>query len=300
MNSLNVLLFALFFYSLNAFSQDQILVEGELDEDLDMSAIACDGHLCLLASDETNHLQVAYYHNKSLKVLDNKIELGTYKKENDIEALSFDGDYFYAIGSHGLSRKSGKHQPSRYHLFRIKITGKGELIDLKKTSLNKFIQNNKVLKKYFKKRLQDNGINIEGLGVSDGKIYVGYRAPIINQNAIIQIIDLDKLFGDDNHIKDELKYFNLNGRGIRSLEFKNNSYYIIAGNSAPYDDNNSELYIFNHQAQQLNVPFANLKLEGMELIKNGYIYIYDSESMGLPTFQSNLFFYGAGHPLKAE
>lgn len=273
----------LFLIALNLYSQEQIRISGSLDEDLDMSAISCFRNLCLLASDETNHLQVAKFENKTLKILNKKIELGKFKKENDIEALANDGYYFYAVGSHGLSRKSGKYQASRYTFFRIRFDNQGNTLEIIQKSLHDVITLNKGLKKYFKKPLQENGVNIEGLGVSGGKVYVGYRSPIINGKAQAQSFDVKKFFENDKIVDYKHHTFDLEGDGIRSMEFYVDKFVIISGSSKPAGANQAHLYVASNDLYKFDVPYPNLKLEGMEFIApSKFIFIYDSEPQGSP------------------
>ena len=280
-----VLLFALSAcasYQIN----DPIQIDGTLDEDLDMSAISCSNEFCLLASDETNHIQIAKFYNKTLKILPYKINLGRYKKENDIEAMSFDGKYFYAIGSHGMSRKSGKYQASRFTFFRILIDKKGKLIELQQKSLSDILSQHKILKKYYRKKLQDNGINIEGLASDKSQVYIGFRAPVIDGQALILSFDVNEFFEESIYLNLKLEKLDLDGAGIRSLEIRDGIKYIISGTSSPSAPNNATLYIQDKTIKKYAVPYSDLKLEGMEILGSDLIYIYDSEALGMPTLSS--------------
>ena len=118
---------------------NELNVIGEIKGDKDISAISCiKNKFCLLASDETNFLQAFKIVGPNLEIHGKQIELGKFPKKNDIEALTNDGKYFYAVGSHGLSRKSGKYQKSRYKLFKILLNKKAELISINSLPLSFF------------------------------------------------------------------------------------------------------------------------------------------------------------------
>ena len=264
----------------------ELEVKGEVLGRDDISAISCiNKSRCLIASDETNELQLVEIKGRTLKVFSKSIKLGNFKKENDIEALTNDGKFFYAVGSHGLSRKNAKYQKSRYHIFKIEIDQNGKVISILRSNLESILKKTKKIAPYFKKSLKKNGINIEGLAFFDERLYVGFRSPIIDGKA--QILSFNskdfwkKGFSETKLIGVDLK----DDRGIRSLEIKNNNAYIIAGNNDNQRNETSELVISNLNFEKLSfnpVPYDDFKLEGFDFNQDFTIYVYDSLKDGFP------------------
>ena len=258
-------------------------VIGKIEGGKDVSAISCiKDKLCLLASDETNFLQAFKIVGSNLEVIGKKIDLGKFKKENDIEALTHDGKYFYAVGSHGLSRKSGKYQESRYNLFKILLNKRAEVIEISTLPLAPILRGHEKLGKYYKRRLQNNGINIEGMAYHRGRLYFGFRAPLILGNAQILSLKLD----DFSLSSSNLYSLDMQGQGIRSLEFFNNKLYGILGASLPSDFQTSNLVLIDliyGKTIYNSVPHDYLKLEGLEVLgEDEMFFVYDSVENGKP------------------
>jgi hypothetical protein len=283
---------AIFLLSIGLCACNEVKVEGTLDGHLDLSAISCiRNSVCLIASDELNSVQFSKIQSGKLIAADKHIKLGAFKNENDIEALTHNGKSFFAIGSHGLSRKKNRYHSSRFKIFRININDEGALLELKISDLNNILKKSKVLSPYFKKSLKKNGINIEGLAFSHGELFIGFRSPVINGLAQFISFDSNKFWSGEQDV--ELKHYKLNlgdSRGIRSFEFKGDSLYIIAGSSETSSSDESELFVTNlknlNHVSAYSVPNPQFKLEGFEHLSNGdKLYIYDSQVNGLPTVE---------------
>jgi hypothetical protein len=277
-------------FSVGLCASEEIQVVGSFHGNLDLSAISCisEGH-CLVASDELNALQPVSIKSGKLIAIDKKIVLGSYDHENDIEGLTHDGNHFFAVGSHGLSRKKNRYQKSRYKIFKIQTDLEGNLISLNKSSLESILSQSSILSQFYKKKLASNGINIEGLAFHEGQIFVGFRSPIINGKAQFISFDSKKFWNNEKDV--DLKHYEVNlndDRGIRSFEFKNNKLYIISGASEIESSDDSELFITSLDDLTLleskQVPNSQFKLEGFDLLDcSRSIYIYDSQVDGLPT-----------------
>ena len=111
-----------------------------------------------------------------------KDENGKKCKEADLEGVAFDAGTYYAVGSHGLSGKKGKKQPSRYFVYRLSVDpATGRPADLgsetkastaleRKATLEPLIAADDKLKPHIDKVPGDQGVNIEGLAVAGGDV----------------------------------------------------------------------------------------------------------------------------------
>ena len=274
-----------------ALNYNELEVENDLLGNLDLSAISCmKKDLCMVASDETNALQVVSVENNIVKLI-NTISLGKFKKENDLEGLTHDGTYFYAVGSHALSRKKNKYQPSRYKIFRILLDDEGSLIQLKVKSLESLLSKSK-LSNYLKKSTKRNGINIEGLASDRGLLYLGFRSPVLNGKAQILSFSTKNFWDNDDHLSSLLTIDVGQSRGIRSFEIRNGEFFIVAGPSESIETEtlSYKLCINKLGTDIVNcekVPFDSFKVEGFEILSdNSRLFFYDSQLNGSPVLQN--------------
>ncbi len=230
---MQLLVTILMLFTFLTFSSLPVEIDGEIHGDEDISAVSCmKERMCVLASDELNELQVFTYNEnlKKMTINKNSISLGSFSAENDIEGMANDGTYFYAVGSHGVAKKSGAYQPSRYHIFRLLLNERGELLELKMSSLSSMLKKENKLSGYFQKSLQKNGLNIEGLAFHKGQLFLGFRAPLINGKAPLLRLSFDELF--ENFEVNSLNLFSLGvNTGFRSLEFHEGDLYFLSGRS---------------------------------------------------------------------
>jgi hypothetical protein len=230
--------------------------KGDVFEDKDLSGIACVSETqCLLGADEGRQVQVGELskEGKWLRVLTD-VALVDSGKEIDIEAIAAEIDCYYIVGSHGLAKKDGEFQENRYKIFRLKVdpatglpagapapklrlapapvAGAASAKVLQVTSLSDILKADAVLGPYFQKPLQHNGVNIEGLAVKHGQLFVGFRSPNLGGKAYVMEIAAERLFGDKKGRNYRLHSFSLGqGYGIRELVAAQSCFLIIAGNS---------------------------------------------------------------------
>jgi len=209
--------------------------QGDVLQEQDLSAVACVSPTrCLIGADEGRKVQVVELsrQGKWLKVLTDVALVGS-GKEIDIEAIAAEGDCYYITGSHGAAKEDGTIQENRYKIFRLKVDPETGLpVDLEVSSFSDILKADAVLSPYFQKPLQHNGVNIEGLAVKNGKLFVGFRSPNLGGKAYVMEITADAIFGDkkDRHYK--LHSLSLgDGYGIRELVAAQSCFLIIAGNS---------------------------------------------------------------------
>jgi hypothetical protein len=218
---------------------EQYTFEGEVVQSRDLSGIACVSPTrCLIGADEGRDVQVVELSRKDrvLKVLET-LSLAKSGKEIDTEAIACEGDNYYIIGSHGLAKKTGDLQANRYKLFRLKVDPRTGLAGRRResvqtTSLVDIFQNDPILGKYFDKPLQHKGINIEGLAIRNGTLYVGLRNPNLDGFAFVIEVKAADLFAGKGRPKYTLHKLALGkGLGIREIVAAKACFLIIAGNA---------------------------------------------------------------------
>lgn len=212
---------------------------GEVAEDEDLSGIACiSDRFGLIGADESRDVQVIEISRqaRTLRVIET-IPLARSGDEIDIEAIAAEGDLYYITGSHGISKKQGELQSNRYRIFRLKVdraTGKpGKPLSLETASLVEILRTDPVLRDYFGKPLQQRGVNIEGLAVRNGRLFVGFRGPNLEGNAFVLEVRAEDVFGNQPVPAYTLHKLKMGpGLGIREIVAAKSGFVIIAGNSA--------------------------------------------------------------------
>jgi len=162
--------------------------------------------------------------------------------EMDIEGIAVEGDTVFVVGSHSSKRqrvKSDKkykknrksfHQDkiedekNRDWLYRLTLDSQGIDSDKKKISLRKILKKDKVLKTFSQIPSKENGVDIEGIAVKEGWLYLGFRGPVFRGNYVpVMKVKFDA------PKKYKLLYVNLGGRGIRDMTHVSNGFIIVAG-----------------------------------------------------------------------
>jgi len=169
---------------------------------------------CLVVFDEGVKAQFATLGAASLEPTDEPFELIASGKELDAEGAATDGNYFYAIGSHAVKRKDCESNPASRHLVRFKArwtasAGAPRLtIETMQDSqqLWDLMLKDPVLSRHADGCLGDGdggraeqrgrrpGLNIEGIAAQGGRLYVGLRAPVLGNEALVYSVDADALF----------------------------------------------------------------------------------------------------------
>lgn len=174
-------------------------------------------------------------------------------KEADIEGAARVGDRIYWIGSHGRD-SDGNAEPGRSRLFATRIVSHpdGARLEPIKSGAYTALRENmfddpklkplKLSKAFASGEKKGpapeakNGLNIEGLAATpEGGLLIGFRNPRPGKQAIViplnnpaDVVDAGKKpdFGNP-------RLLDLEGRGIRSIEWINNVYLNVAG---PYGE----------------------------------------------------------------
>jgi len=209
--------------------------KGYVLEPEDLSGIACISPTrCLVGADEAHRVQVVELsrEDKTLTVQQNR-SLMSRGDEIDIEAIAAEGQYYYIVGSHGVAKKTGQRQPNRYRIFRLKAdrsTGVPGVPEM--ASLSGVLEADPVLGAYYGRPLQQRGLNIEGLAVRDGRLFVGLRNPNLAGNAHVLEIAVDDVFAGKPAPAYKLHKLSLGaGLGIRDIVAARSGFLIVAGNA---------------------------------------------------------------------
>jgi len=219
--------------------RDSYSFRGNVFEDKDISGIACISPTHgLVGADESGLVQMVQLSRteRTLSVLGAVSLLGS-GEEIDIEGIAAEGDCYYIVGSHGAAKKSGVRQVRRYTICRLTVDPEtGMPIDGSTApavaSLAGILQADATLGPYFGKPLQQKGINIEGLAIREGQLFVGLRNPNLDGHAFVLEVGADDVFA-----KRECPAYTLHrlalgaGLGIREIVAARTGFLLIAGNA---------------------------------------------------------------------
>jgi hypothetical protein len=247
---------------------------------------------------------------KTLRILET-ITLLRSGPEIDIEAVAAEGDCYYIVGSHGAAKVSGQQQQNRYGIFRLQVdraTGRpsGPLAaSLKTASLVEVLRADPVLGPHFAQPLQRRGVNIEGLAARNGWLYVGFRSPNLQGDALVMEIRADDVFNGTPRPTYTLHRLRLGpGLGIRDLVAARSGFLLIAGNagsepSKEYPDSQDyekdrEFFLFDWDGRGPEVhkiaalPKTTGQAEAMTILEETrdsvtVLVLFDGPDRGRPT-----------------
>jgi hypothetical protein len=210
---------------------------------LDLSGIArATATQCLVGSDESFYIQpgvinAAQKRIESRKPIALRVTDKPKKAEVDIEGIAFHprDQAYYVVGSHGVGKKKADFQPDRHSIHQVSVdpaTGTIREDGIRQTSLLPWLEKTPQLAGHVKKPLQQNGLNIEGLTVSNDRLFFGLRAPNKNGRALI----IEAAPGDLFHGKPgKLKVHEIaieENRGIREIVAIQDGFIIVTGNAS--------------------------------------------------------------------
>ncbi len=208
-----------------------------------ISAIDANNDFFIVGADEGNEVKILKFDGDGYKVV-GRIELNTTKKEIDIEGITSEDNTVYVIGSHSWKRKkidpaksyednrnkilspsSVETALDRDYLCCFHLDADGNISEVKETSLRSLIDNNVVLKIFSQIPSKENGVDIEGIAVRNGQLYIGFRGPVLRENwvPILKCKFSIPIVGAD------LVFVNLGGRGVRDLTRVGDGFLILAG-----------------------------------------------------------------------
>ena len=213
--------------------------QGSVFEDKDLSGIAfLSATRGLIGADESGLVQEIELTRtaRTLKVLGTVSLLGS-GEEIDIEGIAAEGDCYYVVGSHGVAKKTGERQAHRYTICRLqadRTTGlaaeSGGAVSV--ASLTSILEIDTTLGPHFGKPLQQRGVNIEGLAIRQGRLFVGLRNPNLGGYAFVVEVGADDVFAKAGRPAYALHKLELGpGLGIRDIVAADKGFLLIAGNA---------------------------------------------------------------------
>ena len=246
--------------STNVKRQGQkVEIAGNVLESEDISGVAVVGEFAVIVSDEVKNptvVQVLKRQGAGYRTFAD-VQLPT-EDEVDLEAVAVDGSTVYVTGSHAWTRKikngaieDPERKRSREQFFRFKLdaTGTPGPVEGPK-SLRPAIKAHPVLSGFLGIASKENGIDIEGLAVKDGQMYFGFRGPVLRDGWVPILVTT----WDDPETID-IRYVQLDGRGIRDIAAVNPGFLILAG-PAGDGDTSFRVYYWNGENQLSSGPDA--------------------------------------------
>lgn len=207
-----------------------------------VSGIACNldaqkNRLCLLAFDEGSQARYASLKNGKLVVGAEPVVFPGIAGELDAEAAATDGRYVYIAGSHSPKRSDCSSNPNSRHVIRMAVdpatarvaaatyadTGRLWQVVQAQPALAAFVGDGKCLGS------APDGINIEGMAVQDGRLFFGFRGPVVNGAAFVLVLDADALFAGTDPQATVVQLALGEHRGIRDMVAVSNGFLILAG-----------------------------------------------------------------------
>lgn len=175
--------------------------------------------------------------------------------ETDGEGVATDGRAYYLVGSHGMS-KNGRLQTSRFNLYRIAADpatgaprGEVEVSTRLKAALATTppfsVWAEKPLNTLVGPNAQSHGVNIEGIAVRDGQMFLAFRGPVLDGEAYVLRVSVASVFSPAAPM--ESKAFSLRlgpGVGLRDIAAVNGGFLLLTGPEADADGP-SEIYFWN-------------------------------------------------------
>jgi hypothetical protein len=170
------------------------------------------------------------------------IELGPIRfigdpvRLNDLEGITFDGRYLYAVTSHSLTKR-GTEGKDRTVLVRFEYTD-GRLRDARRINNLKGVLVRRFSEVFSGKTDEqiESELNIEALAWSpqDDSLYIGFRQPLKNGlSTVMRIQSPRSLFEQRSAagLAPQLFWLDLQGKGIRSMNWDTEQaqFMIVAG-----------------------------------------------------------------------
>ncbi|MBY3271379.1 MULTISPECIES: DUF3616 domain-containing protein [Rhizobium] len=222
----------------------------------DVSGIACVSTMtlprsCLVIDDNLQAAQSVTFDGDKLEagdlipLIDNRF--GGKPLELDGEGVAFSADAFYVIGSHGHPRDKDHELDATadHDLISARIKAASQIVKLvvnsdgslavqgNPMSLSEAIEHQPDLAASSGKRLNENGLTIEGIAIRGDRLFAAFRGPTLpGGRAPVLSVSLKGLAAGSEL---DAKLFKLplgEGMGIRDLASEGDHFLVLAGPSA--------------------------------------------------------------------
>ena len=241
----------------------------------DVSGIACSTatgfpRSCLVIDDDMQAAQFVTLQDgeviagDTIKLIDNTFE--GEPLELDGEGVAFANGFYYVIGSHGHPRdKKHKLDPKKHadeiktrisassQVVRFPASDGTSAVAIERTNkLRTVLASSPVLAASMDKRLEENGLTIEGIAIkSDGTLLAGLRGPVLDdERAVVLPIPVESLFSGPVGTAKPFRLSLGKGRGVRDLASFEDAILILAG---PMADGPGAYAIFSWDGASENV-----------------------------------------------
>jgi Protein of unknown function (DUF3616) len=256
---------------------------GSIETPTSLSGIAVSGDYVLVVSDESDRrsvVQVLRKNDAGYGVV-GAVVLPSGDEEVDLEAVAVDDGMVYVTGSHSWTRRIERatiEQPRRrksreqYFRFRLRADGTAGPVEGPR-SLHSAIKANAVLSGFSAIASKENGVDIEGLAVKDGRMYFGFRGPVL-RGGWVPVMSLR--WGDPDAAV-AVSYVQLDGRGIRDMAAVKDGFLVLAG---PVGDGDMSyrIYFWNGVDQ---LPLADKALQPQRIAEFANLGIAKPEGLAV-------------------
>ncbi|WP_081494833.1 DUF3616 domain-containing protein [Bradyrhizobium liaoningense] len=241
------------------------------DKSENVSGIACQTsqafpRTCVVIDDERQEAQFVTIEDGELKA-GKSIPLitdsfGDKPLDFDGEGVTFADGFYYVIGSHGHPRdRKRKLKSSRDDAeINARIAASSRIIRFRDGAaeavtptarLRQAIAADPTLRRFLDRRLENNGVTIEGIAIRQGRLLAGFRGPTLDDGcAAILSVSLAALFGNGN-LDAVLHRLRLgDGQGVRDLAVYENGILVLSG---PTDDGPGSYAVYWWDGESPNV-----------------------------------------------
>ena len=215
----------------------------------DISGIACQEagkfpSRGLVVDDETPFAQLVTLRDGVIEA-GAKVLLNDKGEELDGEGVAYADGYFYIIGSHGHPRdRKHKLDPVRdASLIKSSIQACSQILRLPSQGgtvegsrpLRPLLESQPQLAPFVDRRLDQNGLTVEGLAILNQRLYVGLRGPCLGHQAPLISAALGYFFANQPPLA-KLELLPLGqGRGLRDIVAYGDGLLILAGPTGAED-----------------------------------------------------------------
>jgi hypothetical protein len=250
---------------------------GAQGDATDLSGVACapadafGSRLCLLVDDEGSTAQWATLSSGTLTpgatvALDGPIAPADTptdcpgkvakpaKQDADGEAVAFAAPYFYVMGSHGCSRKSGRYSGRAFRLYRI-VAG-ATSADRSTDRIRTEIRAAPELSGNAERALDEvtNGATVEGIAAVGEELLIGFRAPSIGGSVPALWLNRTSIFDSQAPGRRSATLPLGAGRGVRDLAALPDGRVIVLAGPAQSQSGNYSLHLLDGRGAVVPIP----------------------------------------------